>query len=310
MHTAAAQNHKKPRNKLTRMQRNEEIAGYLFLLPNLIGVIIFVMFPIFASLLLSFTKWSPVKGLAGMEFVGLDNFVKMMGDSRVHVSLINNFVYSIAYVPISIFLALVLAAVLNNYVLAKVPIRLMCFMPYISSIVSVAVVWMVLLYPQGGPVNAVLTNVFGVQNPPGWFTSSQYALAGITMMSIWHDAGYYMIILLAGMQNIPQDMYEAADIDGANTLRKFFRITVPMLSSTLFFVTILATIASFKVFDAINIITRGGPGRSTNVLVYAIYYYAFKEHNIGYASAIALLLFAIIFVLSFIQMKLKKKFVV
>lgn len=297
-----------PRNRLSRMRRKEELAGYLFLLPNFIGVLVLVLLPIAASLLLGFTEWNPVLGLEGIKFVGMDNFATMLNDGRVWTSLLNNLIYTLAYVPLSIIIGLILAAGLNHFVFLKVPLRLMIFMPYISSIVSVAVVWMVLLYPEGGPVNAILTNVFGVADPPKWFVSSDWALTGIIMMSVWHDAGYYMIILLAGMKNIPADVYEAADIDGASPLQKFFRITVPMLSPTLFFTTILATINSFKVFDQINIITGGGPGRATSVLVYCIYFYAFKEHKLGYASAVALVLFIITFILSFIQMRLRKKF--
>lgn len=308
MAMSAAGAAKSPRRKLTRMERQEELAGYLFLLPNFIGVVIFVALPIIASLFLSFTEWNPMLGLDGIKFIGLDNFEKMLSDDRVAASLVNNLIYALTYVPFSIAIGLVLAALLNNFVFLKVPLRLMIFMPYISSIVSVAVVWMVLLYPEGGPVNAILTNVFGVADPPKWFTSSQWAMPGIIAMSVWHDAGYYMIILLAGMQNIPHEVYEAADIDGASSLQKFFRITVPMLSSTIFFSTILCTIASFKVFDQINIITGGGPGRATSVLVYCIYFYAFKEHRLGYASAVALMLFLIIFVLSFFQSKLRDKF--
>ncbi len=304
----AAARRRPPSGRLSQMRRREELAGYLFLLPNFLGVCLLVMLPIFSSLILGFTEWNPAQGLGAIKFTGLENFEKMLADGRVWTSLLNNLVYTLAYVPLCIGIALVLAALLNHYVFMRVPLRLMIFMPYISSVVSVAVVWMVLLYPEGGPVNAILTNVFGIANPPKWFVSTDWALIGIIMMSVWHDVGYYTIILLAGMQDIPAEIYEAANIDGAGTLQKFFRITVPMLSPTIFFTSILATIRSFQVFDQINIITRGGPGRATFVLVYCIYYYAFEELNFSYASAIALLLFAIIFILSLIQLKLREKF--
>ena len=297
-----------PRIKISKNYLQEERAAYLFLLPNLIGVLLLVVLPILASFALSFTEWNPALGLNGIEFVGMENFEDMIKDDRVWDSLTNNLIYTILYVPCSIFIGVVLAALLNHYVYAKKLFRLMIFMPYISSIVSVAVVWKVLLYPTGGPVNAILTGVFGIANPPEWFISTKWALPSITIMSIWHDMGYYMIILLAGMQNIPADVYEAADLDGASPIRKFFRITIPMLTPTLFYAMILATISSFKVFDQINVITGGGPVRATSVLVYCIYYYAFKVQKMGYASAIALLLFLIIFVLSCLQMKLRDRF--
>lgn len=295
------------RNKLSAMRRREERAGYLFILPNLIGVFVFVAVPILMTLVLGFTKWNPMQGLAGMKFVGLDNFTRMATDERVMTSLVNNLKYSFTYVPITIILALVLAGLLNNYVFARIPLRMMCFMPYVSSMVSVAFVWMMLFYPDFGPINSILTNVFGIADPPKWFVSSQWALPAITIMSIWHDVGYYMIILVSGMQGISNELYEAARIDGASGIKSFIRITIPMLVPTLFFCTILATINSFKLFDQVNVITDGGPGFSTSVLVYCMYFFAFKQQDMGYASAIAWVLFIIIFVLSMLQMKLRKK---
>ena len=291
----------------TIQRKREERTAWLFVLPNLTGVAVFVALPILLSLILSFTKWNPMQGLQGMKFIGLDNFAQMFSDDRVMASLRNNLVYSFTYVPITICLALLLAGLLNNYVFARIPLRMMCFMPYISSMVSVAFVWMVLFYPGVGPINSILTNVFGVTDPPGWFVSSKWALPAIIIMSVWHDVGYYMIILVSGMQSISKELYEAAQIDGATGLKSFFKITIPMLTPTLFFCTILATINSFKIFDQVNIITEGGPGYSTSVLVQSMYYYAFKQQNVGYACAIAWLLFVIIFTLAMLQLKLRKR---
>lgn len=293
--------------RLSAMRLREERAGYLFILPNLIGIFVFVAAPILLSMILGFTKWNPMQGLAGIRFVGLDNFARLFSDERVMASLGNNLRYSFTYVPITICLALVLAGVLNQFVYGRVPLRMMCFMPYVSSMVSVAFVWMILFYPDYGPINGILTSVFGVANPPKWFVSSQWALTAITIMSVWHDVGYYTIILVSGMQSIPGELYEAARIDGASGIRSFFRITIPMLIPTLFFCTVLATINSFKVFDQVNVITEGGPGYSTSVLVYCMYFYAFKQQDMGYASSIAWILFLIIFVLSMLQMRLRRK---
>lgn len=291
----------------TIQQKREGRAAWLFILPNLTGVAVFVAFPILLSLILSFTKWNPMQGLQGMKFVGLDNFIQVFSDDRVMASLRNNLTYSFTYVPITISLALLLAGLLNNYVFARIPLRMMCFMPYISSMVSVAFVWMVLFYPGVGPINSILTKVFGIADPPGWFVSSKWALPAIIIMSVWHDVGYYMIILVSGMQNISRELYEAAQIDGATGIKSFFKITIPMLTPTLFFCTILATINSFKIFDQVNIITEGGPGYSTSVLVQSMYFYAFKQQNIGYACSIAWLLFVIIFTLAMLQLKIRKR---
>ena len=161
-----------------------------------------------------------------------------------------------------------------------------------------------------GGIRLADSPALGVKNLPGWFTKSNSALAGIIVMSIWHDAGYYMIIFLSALQGLSKEVYESARVDGANGLQTFFRITVPMMASNILFVSILATMNSFKVFDQINVLTEGGPGYSTNVLVYCIYHYAFREHNIGYASAVAVLLFLIIVIISAVQVKLKEKYTI
>ena len=298
----------KSKHRLNRMELREERAAYGFLFISLIGTVTFILVPIVMSMFLGFTTWNPMKGLAGVEFVGLDNFKTMLKDERLLAAVRNNLVYSLSYVPLTISIALVLAALLNKFVFFKVPIRMMTFMPYISSLVSVATVWMVLLYPDKGPINSILSNVFHVANPPQWFISSKWALKGIIMMSVWHDVGYYCIILLANMQGLSAEVYESAAVDGANSIQTFFRITVPMLTSSIFFCITLATINSFKIFDQVNIITEGGPGFSTTVLVQAIYYYAFKEYKIGYAAAVALVLFLIIFAFSTVLQKLEEKF--
>ncbi|WP_320129370.1 sugar ABC transporter permease [uncultured Sphaerochaeta sp.] len=288
-------------------QRNEEIAGYLFVLPNILGIVVFVALPILLSLILGYTKWNPMQGLRAVKFVGLDNFKAMFSDARLIAALKNNFVYTFAYVPISIFLALLVALALNKKVFCKVPLRLMFFMPYISAMVSVSYVWLILLNPEGGPVNNFLS-MLGVKDLPGWFSRSNSSLAGIIIVSVWHDVGYYMIIFLSALQSLPKQVYESAKIDGCGSFRTFHSITLPLMASNILFVSILATMNSFKVFDQINILTEGGPGYSTNVLVYCIYHYAFRELNIGYASSIAVLLFVIILVISGIETKLKDRF--
>ncbi|QQO09381.1 carbohydrate ABC transporter permease [Breznakiella homolactica] len=294
--------------KLTLSERKEERAGYLFILPNLLGIILIIAFPIVFTLVLGFTKWNVMLGFKGMEFVGLDNFIRLFGNERFRAALSNNLMYTFTTVPCTIILALILAGILNQAVYAKGVIRAMFFMPYISSMVAVAVVWNVLLYPNGGPVNSVL-QALGVRNLPGWFTDKDWAMPGLIILAVWYQMGYYMIILLAGMQNVPRSLYEAADIDGAGTIQKFIHVTVPGISPTIFFVLIIATINSFKVFDQINIITKGGPGYATTVLVYEIYRNAFYEYNFGMASAISWVLLLLVLALTVIQWIFQKKWV-
>jgi ABC-type sugar transport system permease subunit len=296
------------KKKRSEILVNEERTAYAFLLPSLIGTLIFVMVPIFISLILGFTKWNPIKGLTDIEFVGLANFQRMVSDERVLTAIVNNIKYSIFYVPITIGLALLLAELLNKLVFGKIPLRTMIFMPYISSLASIAVVWMLLFYPSAsGPINSILVNVFKIADPPKWFTSSKYAMTGIIAMSVWHDMGYYVVIILANMQGLSQEVYESAAMDGANKVQTFLKITIPMLKNTLFFCLTLATINSFKVFDQVNIITEGGPRFATTVLVQAIYHYAFKEFNFSYASAIAVVLFIMVFTVTYLQRRLEKK---
>lgn len=300
---------KRTRTKLTKRQRREELTGYLFVIPNFIGIMMFVALPIIFSLILGFTKWNPMQGFSAIKFVGLENFSGMLSDERVQAALINTLVYAVTYVPLSVGLAFVVAVLMNKYVFCKVPLRLMIFMPYISAMVSVAYVWLVLLNPNGGAVNSIL-KAMGIANPPGWFTKSNSALAGIILVSVWHDFGYYMIIFLSQLQGISKEVYESARVDGAGGWQMFRYITLPLMGSNILFVSILATMNSFKVFDQVNILTEGGPGYATNVLVYVIYHYAFKQQNIGYASAIAVLLFLIVMVISMFQLKLRKKLAV
>ena len=308
-----ASRNKKPQQKFrlrarSRIIAREERTAYAFLCPSVVGTLIFVMIPIVISLMLGFTYWNPMKSISDISFAGLDNFKRILTDERVLTAIVNNLKYTLFYVPITVCIALVLASLLNKLVFGKIPLRMMIFMPYISSMVSVAVVWMILFYPNAtGPINSLLTNLFHVANPPKWFTSSEYAMFGIIAMSVWHDMGYYTIIILANMQGLPGEIYESAALDGASRMQTFFRITVPMLRSTLFLCLTLATINSFKVFDQINIITQGGPRYSTTVLVQAVYYYAFKEFNFGYASAIAVVLFALVFVVTLFQRKIENK---
>lgn len=293
--------------RLTHIARVEERTAYAFLTPSILGTLVFVIIPIAISLLLGFTNWNPMRSITDVSFAGLENFKKMLKDERVLTAIVNNLKYTIFYVPLTVGIGLLLAGLLNKLVFGKVPLRMMVFMPYISSMVSVAVVWMILFYPSAdGPINAILTSVFHISDPPGWFTSSKYAMTGIIAMSVWHDMGYYTIIILANMQGLNQDVYESASIDGASRLQTFFKITIPMLKPTLFLCCTLATINSFKVFDQINVLTEGGPRYATTVLVQAIYYYAFKEFKFGYASAIAVVLFLLVFLVTMLQRRVEK----
>ena len=294
------------RKRISKAVLRENIAGWLFISLNLIGYIAFKLLPIILSLCLSFCKWNLISGLSGVKFTGLKNYMNLLTDDWFRASVINTFVFAFASVPISIFLALLLAVVLNDKIFMKSLVRLCFFLPYICSMVAISVVWNILYMKSFGPINQFLRAV-GIANPPGWLSSSHWAMISIIIMSVWQVIGYNSIILLAGLQGIDRSLYESANIDGASGIAKFFKITIPMLSPSLFFVTVTSIIGSFQVFTQINIMTQGGPGTSTMVLVFYIYKTAFSYNNIGYANAIGWALFLIVFVFTALQWKFQSK---
>lgn len=282
--------------------------GYLFLLPSLIGLVLFKLYPILFSIFLAFCEWDMVSGFSNIKFIGIQNFLDISKDEYFLASLRNTLVYVGTVVPLEIILSVIIAAILEKAVYGKGFFRLVYFMPYISNIVAVSVVWMALYHPTQGPINQFLMSV-GVKNPPMWLASTKWALPAIIIMSIWISIGYCVIIYMAALQGIPEEIYNAADIDGANGFQKFRYITLPYLSPTTFFLFIVRMIATFQVFGPINIMTEGGPGSATTVLVYHIYRTAFRFYNVGYASSVAFVLFLIIFLLTAFQWKIEKKWV-
>ena len=288
------------RKKVMLSQRNENLAGFAFLALNFIGYILFKLVPIMLALILSFSKWNFVSGIKGIKFVGLQNYAGLFTDGVFLHSLINTVLYAVAMVPVSIFLSLVLGVILNDYVFGKGILRLAFYLPYISSMVAVAMVWMIMYIPSYGPINTFLVSI-GISNPPMWLNSTKTALLSIIIVGVWQSLGYNIIIVLAGLQAIPVSLYESADIDGANIIQKFFNITIPSLSSTLFFLVMISFIRSFQVFTPVQVMTQGGPGHSTSVLVYYIYRTAFENSDIGYASAMSWVLFLLVFVFTMVR---------
>lgn len=292
---------------LSRHKR-ESLSGWLFILPSVIGFGILTIVPIVLSLVVSFTEWNYLHGLSGMKFIGVKNFVDMWSDHLFVKSLVNNLLFTVVTVPATMIISLLTALALNKGTFFRSPIRMMIFMPYVSSIVAVSIVWALLMNPSSGPINAFLMNI-GIADPPGWLASTTWALPAIILLTVWTNIGYNMIIYLAGLQGIPNDIYEAAKIDGAGEIASFFRITLPLLSPTTFFVLIMCIIQSFQVFIAVFIMTQGGPGAATSVLTFYVYRTGFEFYEMGYASAMAWILFSIIFVVTMFQWYGQKKWV-
>ncbi|AWV32507.1 MULTISPECIES: sugar ABC transporter permease [Paenibacillus] len=281
------------KRKFWTPQRKEALTGWLFLAPEIVGMLFLNVFALGFSLYLSFSKWDLLSGVKGIEFIGLDNYIKMFHDPSIIQALKNNAFYMIMTVPIPIAIALVLAALIQNSVFLKNYFKVAFFIPYISSIIAIAAVWSALFHPSLGPINQLLME-FGISSPPKWLVDPKTSLLSIAIISSWASLGYTIIIYMAGLTNISDEIYEAAEIDGASALKKFFAITVPMLRPTTFFLLITMLIGSFKVFDIIAFLTEGGPNNSSTVLVFRIYEEGFKYYNMGYASAISWLLFAVI----------------
>lgn len=279
--------------------------AYSFILPNLLGFAVFTLAPMVFALFLSLVSWD---GANPMNFVGLKNFQRMFGDETLGISTLNTLYYVLGTVPATLVGSLLLAVLLNRDFKGKNFFRAAFFFPYVASLVAISVVWNMMFHPTMGPVNNLL-RWLGVANPPGWSASTQWAMPTVIGATIWKNVGYYMVIYLAALQEIPRELYEAAKIDGASPLQAFFRITLPMLAPATFFVTVMLTISGFKAFDLIYVMTGGGPGRATEVLVLTIYNNAFTSFDYGYSSAIAMVMFVIVLAITFAQFRLEKKWV-
>ncbi|MGM9902625.1 ABC transporter permease [Enterococcus sp. 10A9_DIV0425] len=281
-----------------KLRRKHTMIAWSFIAPNFLGFLIFTLVPVIFSFILAFMKWDSFNT---PEYVGLQNFSKMLSDDTFWISLKNTFLYAAGVVPLTLICSLGLAVLLNQKIKGMKFFRTAFFFPYVTSLVAIAVVWSMLFHPTMGPVNRFLK--WFMENPPGWISSSDWALSAIIIVSVWRGMGYYMILYLAGLQTISKEMYEAAAMDGANKWKQFIHITVPSLRSTTFFVTVMLVINCFKIFDLVQVMTDGGPGRATNVLVYHVYNEAFVKFNFGYASAIAMVLFVIVLTITVVQFK-------
>lgn len=283
-----------------KILNNQVCAGWIFILPALIGTFIFIVIPVICSFGLSFTKWDLLNPI---EFVGLDNYKLIFAEPLFIKILINTIVFAIATSIFGVIIPLILAAILNSKIRGAEFYKTAYFLPFITPMIVVGVVWEWIFDPNIGLLNKVLH--MNIQ----WLYDPHWAMPALILISVWKLIGYNMVIFLSGFASISESLFEAAKIDGANSLQTFKNVTVPLLSPTIFFVIIITAISSFQVFDLIYLMTQGGPLDSTNVLVYSIYKNAFEYFNIGKASAIAYVLFVIILILTLIQWNLRKKFV-
>lgn len=287
-----------------RNQRRENLVGYLFILPNLLGFLVFVIFSIGFSLYMSFTDWSLIKNFDQIRFVGFENYARLFTDKWFLASVINN-LWFLLTIPIMVFGAMLLAFLMNDKIFCRNAFRVILYLPSVTSIMAISVIWFTLFNPRSGPINEVLRSI-GVANPPQWLSSTFWAKPTIGILMIWKTIGYYALLYLAALQGIAPHLYEAATIDGANVAQQFRRITMPLLSPTTFMLIVLSVMNIFKDWSLIQIMTEGGPGTSTYTIGYYIYYAAFTKMNMGYASAMAWALLVIVMLFTVLRFRVEK----
>lgn len=274
----------------------------LFLGPSLLGVTIFLLGPIVASLGLSFASWDL---LTPPQFVGLSNFQRLSQDREFWAALRHTLSFLFGYIPLVMTLGLLVAVALNSHLPGRAFFRAVYFLPVVTSWVAVALVWTWLLNPAFGLVNNLLGAV-GIPGP-AWLFDPRWAMPAVIFTSAWKDTGFVMTILLAGLQGVPRELYEAASIDGANGRRRLLHITLPLLVPALFFALSISLINSFQVFDQVYVMTGGGPAGATTVLVERIVKHAFSFSQMGYASAMSWVLFVLIFITTLVFSRLQRR---
>lgn len=302
-------NRAKPKKRLTLSNKgNENFWGYLFILPNLIGFCVFTLFGIVFSLIMAFTDWNLLKGIEKAQFVGFKNFTDMWGDPYLVSSLRNNLILLLV-IPITLILAAVLATIMNKAIYGKAGARALYFLPYVTNMVAIATVWQALFHKSKGPINSIIMALtgLGAEDVPGWLASSKWVLPALMIILVWQNIGYDILMYSSAIQSIPTEYLEAAEIDGAGPIKRFFKITLPMMKPTTFLLSILGVISSLQMWSFVQIITEGGPGTASYTLGLYIYRSGFITYRTGYACALSWLLCLIVFIFSLIRWRGQKK---
>ena len=318
---------KPKKRKPGRLERKNTLIAYSFLAPNFIGFAVFTLVPVILSVIMSFTEWNG-GDLLSMKWVGGANYASIFSVSKVGqkmadlgffggldyffnridlgIALKNTVFYTLVTVPLSLVCAVALALVLNKAVKGAVAFRAILFFPYVASMVAICVCWNFMLM-KNGPINQFLMALGSTFNK-SWTADSTMAMWAIILVSVWRNMGYYMIIYLAALQGVPRELYEAATVDGANKAQQFFHVTLPQLRPTTFFASIMLIIGCFKIYDTVAIMTDGGPGRATKMLVLYIFNEAFVNYKYGTASAIAMVLLLIVLIVTVIRFSMEDKY--
>lgn len=295
-----------PPRKRSKLARNDMFWGYFFIAPTLLGLLTFYIFPVFQTFFYSFTDWG---AFGNYTMSGLDNYKKLLNRPEIWQTFKNTFIYAFTMVPISIAISIFVAVLLNQKIKGLTVYRTLFFLPVVTMPAAIGMIWAWLYNSEYGIINHVL-GWFSIEGP-SWLTDPKWVLTAIIAVGVWSVIGTNMIILLSGLQGIPKTLYEAASLDGASVTYMFFRITLPLLTPTIFFVTVISSISAFQVFDFIfMMVSPTNPAiDSARSVIYLFYHYAFVVGDKGIAAAIALVLFVIILLLTIVQFRLQKRWV-
>ncbi|MBU2444838.1 MAG: sugar ABC transporter permease [Bacteroidetes bacterium] len=289
------------------MKSSNSKVAYFFLAPAVSAIFVFFFIPVIAAFIISFTDFDiyTLGDFSTLRFIGFDNYLRLLNDDLFWTALKNTFYFVVVASPLSIVVSLATAMLLNNKLIKfKAIFRLSYFIPVVTTLVAVAIVWRFIYHYDFGLVNYLL-RIIGI-NPVDWLGNPTWAMPAIIMMSVWKNFGYNMIIFIAGLQNIPEELYDAAEIEGANWWQTFKSITFPMLAPTTIFISIITIIGYFQLFAEPYVMTQGGPLNSTLSIIQYMYQEGFRWWNMGYSASIAFFLFFIIFVVTLIQFKFQK----
>ncbi|GIO62815.1 carbohydrate ABC transporter permease [Paenibacillus cineris] len=275
-----------------------DYVGYAMIAPGYLVYFLFIFIPLLIGVYYSFTNYNFYNA---PEFIGLKNYTRLLHDTLFGKAMYNTFIYALFTILPQMFLGLVMATLLNGKIFGRVFSRASIYVPNVTSMVAVSMIWLWIYDPSLGILNRTI-KVFGF-DPLQWLYNPNTAMMSVIIMSIWKSIGYTMIVYLAGLQSIPSSLYEAAQIDGASKIRQFFSITIPMLKPTTFFILVMSCINSFMVFEQVNIMTSGGPLNSTTTVVHQIYLRAFQDFQMGYASAMAVVLFVITLIITLLNFR-------
>ncbi len=314
-----------PSEMRTKKYWRETFEAYLYLLPAFVVLGMFSFYPVVKSIYMSFFDWSLLR--QQQYFVGFENYQRILSDKVFHQAINNTIRYVIGYVPFSIGLALIVAVLLNSKIRFRGTLRLAYFLPWVTSSVAISMVWRWIFNQHYGLLNMLLVRLSNMVNAvvsfvtlgnypevwqfsnPNWLMDPKWTIINIVIIAVWKSMGYNIVIFLAGLQNVPNELYEAAEVDGASPWQSFRKITLPLISPTTFFISIISIIGAFKLFTEIYVLYTGRPGplNSGMTIVYYVYRNAFERYRMGYASAAAYILFGIIFVFTLIQMAVAKR---